>query len=268
MLCPVRDLNPWPPASNSNLTYSKAKMCSCIASCATYLSCITNYTFQDLLHTTNVYAVIYIFFFFSELVLTWQIWTCFWQVYHYRTTHKMLNQRMWTGLRKINTSVINTWLTHHKKGNVRVCGRSCYRTSPVATCDMYPLILHAKPVISHRVYLWISYAKWNTINNINIINRLVRVIQRYRILYIQLRISSRHYGWPRRLLHDELKELHLTLTHARTHTHTHTHDTNYNLTAKNTRLISITKLSYHICNDVLQPVEPIKYTLGGERGEK
>jgi hypothetical protein len=58
MLCPVRDLNPWPPASNSNPTYSKAKLCSCVALCGTYPSCITNYTFQDLLHTTYVYAVI------------------------------------------------------------------------------------------------------------------------------------------------------------------------------------------------------------------
>jgi len=35
----------------------------------------------------------------------------------------------------------------------------------------------------------------------------------------------------------------------------------------NTHLISITKLSY-IRNDVLQPVEPLKYTLGGERGRE
>jgi len=48
--------------------------------------------------------------------------------------------------------------------------------------------------------------------------------------------------------------------------HRHISDTTYNPTAKNTHLISITKLSYHIRNEVLQPVEPIKYTLGGERG--
>jgi hypothetical protein len=112
-LCPVRDLNPWPPESNSNPTYSKAKLGSCVALSGTYPSCITNYTFQDLLHTTDVYAAICIFF--LELVLTWQIWTCFWQVSHYWTTHKILNQKMGSGLHKINTRVMNTWLTHYKK---------------------------------------------------------------------------------------------------------------------------------------------------------
>jgi hypothetical protein len=76
-------------------------------------------------------------------------------------------------------------------------------------------------------------------------------------------MSSRHYGWPRRLLKDKLKKLHLT--------HTYTHNWHLQLTlhiatAKNTHIISITKLSYHIRNDVLQPVEPIKYTLGGGKG--
>ena len=60
-LCPVRDLNPWPPESNSIPTYSNAKLCSSVALCGTYPSCITNYTFQDLLYTTAVYAVICIF---------------------------------------------------------------------------------------------------------------------------------------------------------------------------------------------------------------
>ena len=97
-------------------------------------------------------------------------------------------------------------------------------------------------------YLCISYDKLIAINTANIINQLVCVMEAYCILYIQWHTSSRHYGWPRRLLNDKLEVLHPTHTHTHTHTHTYTHThtlKTYIPTAKYSYFISITKPSYH-----------------------